>query len=356
MKKAIIPILGVSLVLSACGGATSDSAKESTAAKTSGVTVTNCGEEVTFDKANELFVNDGNIISIALAAGASDKIKYVSSLQRDKEILRAKFGEHVDSLNETSKDYPSLEAVVAKHPDVFMAGWNYGFSEEKNLTPESLKAQGISSYILSESCKQSGSDKRGVYDPWEAVQMDISNIGAITNNNKETAESSVKDLTDRLESLKKLKTADKKPNVFVFDSGRGDAVYTSGKFGAPQAILEAAGAQNASGDIEDTWTSVGWEKIASATPDAFVFVDYPGQEFNEKVEELRANPATKNLPAVKENRFINLPYTMWTSGSLNIDAAEHVRKGLEKFNLAPQSEMTPKLTLPSSVAGQEFVS
>lgn len=355
MKKAIIPILGVSLVLSACGGATSDSAKESTAAQSSGVTVTNCGKEVTFDKANELFVNDGNIISIALAAGASDKIKYVSSLQRDKEILRAKFGEQVDSLNDTSKDYPSLETVVAKHPDVFIAGWNYGFSEEKNLTPETLKEQGISSYILSESCKQDGSSKRGVYDPWEAVQMDISNIGAITNN-KDAAESAVKDLTDRLESLKKLKAADKKPNVFVFDSGRGDVVYTSGKFGAPQAILEAAGAQNASGDIEDTWTSVGWEKIASATPDAFVFVDYPGQEFNEKVEALRANPATKNLPAVKENRFINLPYTMWTSGSLNIDAAEHVRKGLEKFNLVPQSEVAPKLTLPSSVAGQEFVS
>lgn len=131
MKKIIIPILGMSLVLSACGGATSDSSQGATAAKTGGVSVTNCGEEVTFDKANELFVNDGNIISIALAAGAGDKIKYVSSLQRDKEILRAKFGDQVDSLNDTSKDYPSLETVVAKHPDVFIAGWNYGFLRKR---------------------------------------------------------------------------------------------------------------------------------------------------------------------------------------------------------------------------------
>lgn len=224
MKKIIIPILGMSLVLSACGGATSDSSQGATAAKTGGVSVTNCGEEVTFDKANELFVNDGNIISIALAAGAGDKIKYVSSLQRDKEILRAKFGDQVDSLNDTSKDYPSLETVVAKHPDVFIAGWNYGFSEEKNLTPETLKAQGISSYILSESCKQGGSNKRGVYDPWEAVKMDLSNIGAITNN-KDSAESAVKDLDDRLESLKKLKAADKNP-TFLFLTPEKETLFT----------------------------------------------------------------------------------------------------------------------------------
>ena len=63
---------------------------------------------------------------------------------------------------------------------------------------------------------------------------------------------------------------------------------------------------------------------------------------------------TKDLPAVKENRFINLPYAMWTSGPLNIDAAEHVRKGMEKFNLAPKSDIKPALELPASVPGLEY--
>lgn len=48
-----------------------------------------------------------------------------------------------------------------------------------------------------------------------------------------------------------------------------------------------------------------------------------------------ANPATKDLPAVKEERFLNLPYAMWTSGTLNIDAAEAVRTTLEEWELAP---------------------
>ena len=84
-------------------------------------------------------------------------------------------------------------------------------------------------------------------------------------------------------------------------------------------------------------------------------VDYPNQSFEDKVEALRSNPVTKDLPAVKENRFINLPYAMWCSGPLNIDAAEHVRKGMEKFNVVPQTDIQPQLTLPASVPGQEYV-
>ena len=76
----------------------------------------------------------------------------------------------------------------------------------------------------------------------------------------------------------------------------------------------------------------------------------------EKIELLRTNPVTRDLPAVKENRFINLPYAMWTAGPLNIDAAEHVRKGLEHLELVPASDIVPELKLPASVPGQEYFS
>ena len=88
--------------------------------------------------------------------------------------------------------------------------------------------------------------------------------------------------------------------------------------------------------------------------DVLVFVDYPGQTFEEKVKILKERDATKDLPAVKENRFINLPYAMWTSSPLNVDAAEYVRKGYEKFGLAPASDITPALTLPDSLQGKEY--
>lgn len=88
-------------------------------------------------------------------------------------------------------------------------------------------------------------------------------------------------------------------------------------------------------DLKDTWTEVSWERLAAAQPDAFLFVDYPGQTFEQKVAVLKAHPATRNLSAVKQERFLNLPYAMWTSGPLNIDAAEEVRGALEQWGLAP---------------------
>ncbi|MCS4489792.1 ABC transporter substrate-binding protein [Corynebacterium sp. ES2794-CONJ1] len=321
------------------------------AAEGEGVTVTNCGEEVTFSKADNLFVNDGNIISIVMSAGARENIKYVSSVQRDMDILRAKYGEEVDGLVDVAEQYPSLEEIVSKQPDIYVAGWGYGFSEGKNITPEALKEQGIDSYFLTESCRQEDGD-RGIVDPWTAVTTDIKNIAAITGH-KENADKVVADINSRLNKLENAAKAEKTPVGFLFDSG-SDTIFTSGRFGAPQAILEAAGSENAAADIDNTWTTVSWEQMSAKSPDFFVFVEYPGQEFDEKVKILKEHPVTKDLPAVKENRFINLPYAMWTSGPLNIDAAEHVRKGLEKFDLVPASNLTPKLDLPDSVPGKEF--
>ena len=99
---------------------------------------------------------------------------------------------------------------------------------------------------------------------------------------------------------------------------------------------------------------MGWEKIASAQPDVIAFVDYPSQTFEEKVKILESNPATKNLEAVKQKRYVNLPYAMWTSGPLNIDAAEYMRKAYEKFGLMPKSDIHTDVQLPDSLAGREY--
>ena len=349
MKKYIAILCSVGILAAGCG--TTGNNEASTSAN-GGVTLKNCGEEVTYQHHDKLWVHDGSIISIALGAGAGDKINWVSSMQKDKDILRAKYGDIVDRLEDAAEKTPSLEEVVSKQPNVYVAGWGYGLSESKNMTPETLKEQGIGTYLITESCRQQGTDKRGTTDPWTAVSEDLKNIGTLVGN-ADTAREVVADQDARLTTLRSAEQPEKKPTAFVFDSA-SDTIFTSGKFGAPQAIIDAAGARNANEDVDDTWTQVGWEKISASAPDVFVFVDYPGQDFQQKVDILKSNPATKDLPAVQENRFINLPYAMWCSGPLNIDAAEHVRKGMEKFNLVPASDITPSLTLPDSVAGQEY--
>ncbi|WHT15969.1 ABC transporter substrate-binding protein [Crossiella sp. CA-258035] len=308
----------------------------------SSVTVTNCGSQVSFPApAKRLFVNDGNLIALTLALGAQDQIAAVSSVQRDAATLKRHYGEVVDKLNSVAPEYPSRETVLAQRPDVMVAGWSYGYAEDKQLTPATLRQQNVAAYVLTESCRQSdGKAARGVVEPWQALREDLTNLGKITGRTTE-ADKVTADLDTRLKTLRQAPEPATPPTVFLFDSGT-DSVYSSGRFGAPEAIITAAGARNALADVDDTWTKVSWERVAAAKPEAFLFVDYPPQRYADKVALLKARAGINELPAVKENRFLNLPYALWTSGPLNIDAAEQVRKALEGWRLVPASGVTPK--------------
>jgi iron complex transport system substrate-binding protein len=306
------------------------------------VTVTNCGAPAEFPApASRMFVNDGNLISMVLAIGAQDRVTAVSSIQRDADTLRRHYGAAaVDGLHDVSPQaYPGRETVLAQRPDVMVAGWNYGYAEDDGLTPDWLRTQGIAPYVLTESCRSGVTGARGIVDPWAALRDDLTNLGTITGREAE-ARTVVDDITARLAALQQAPRPGTPPTIFLFDSGT-DTVYSSGRFGAPQGIITAAGGRNALDDVADTWTSVSWERIAASRPDAFLFVDYPPQSYSEKIAVLRARDGIKDLPAVRQNRFLDLPYGLWTSGPLNIDAAEQVRKALEGWGLVPPSVLQP---------------
>lgn len=328
-------------LLAACGGG-SDS--DATSAADSGeVTITNCDTEVTFPSpATALYVGgDGNLLSMVLALGAQDQVAGVSGLSDTKEALSTAYGEDVvDGLTVATKEYPTMENVIAQKSDVMLAGWGYGYSDEKKLTPDTLEDRGIAGYVLTESCRQGEDGARGTVEPWDALRADMVNLGRITGHEDKATEVN-DDIAERLTALQEAPQAEEAPTVFLFDSGTKQA-FTSGSFGGPQAIIEAAGAKNATEDVKDTWTEVSWEQVVKADPEYFAFVDYAGQTFEQKVEVLKNNPATKHLDAVKEERFLNLPIPAWTSSPLNINAAEQLRKGLEEHDLVPDSDIKPQ--------------
>ncbi|WP_084541285.1 ABC transporter substrate-binding protein [Nocardioides alkalitolerans] len=333
--------LGAS-VLSAC--AADDGGDE--AAGEGAITVENCGEDVTVDAPiTELYAYDGGIISIALAAGARDELVAVTGMERDEDLLELAYpDDRVDELTVVGEQFPTLENVLAVNPQMMFAGYGYGFSESRNLLPEMLHERDIETYLLSETCQQDDG-ARGTMDAWTALTTDLRNIGELTGHS-ETAEEVVADIEQRRTALAEAPQPAEAPTAFLFDSGT-DAIFTSGSFGGPQAIFDAAGVTSATADVEDTWTEVGWETLAAADPDLIFFVDYPGQSYEDKVAVLQANPASRNLEAVQEERFVNLPYAMWVSGPLNIDAAEWVRRAVEHFGLAPESDIAPTIDITS---------
>ncbi|MDF9716827.1 ABC transporter substrate-binding protein [Nocardioides sp. ChNu-153] len=341
--------LGASL-LAGCG------ADDPGSAAAGGITVENCGEDLTVaEPVTELYAYDGGIISIALAAGAREELVAVTGMARDQDVLELAYpDDRVDELEVVGDQFPTLENVLAVDPQLMFAGWGYGFSEARNLVPDMVEEHDIATYLLSETCQQDDGG-RGTMDAWTALTTDLRNIGELTGH-AGTAEQVVADIEARRTALQEAPQPAEAPTAFLFDSGT-DAIFTSGSYGGPQAIFDAAGVTNATADVDDTWTEVGWETLAAADPDVIFFVDYPGQSFEDKVEVLRSNPASRDLAAVREERFVNLPYALWVSSPLNIDAAEWVRRAVEHYGFAPESGIEPTLDITAldELTGNEWI-
>lgn len=326
-------------LLAACGGPHPGDAGVSGPAE---VRIDNCGTQASFPTpARRMYVGgDGNLLAMVLALGAQDQVAGVSGLDGSRQALSSAYGaDVVDALPVATKDYPTMENVIARRPDVMLGGWGYGYSEDTRLTPDLLRERGIAGYVLSESCRRADG-RRGTMPPWEALEADLHHLGAITGREDE-AKGVTADISRRLSALEDAPQAKEPPTVFLFDSGTKQ-IFTSGAHGAPQAIIEAAGGRNATEDVQDTWTEVSWEELVGSRPDYIAFVDYPGQSVEDKVEVLESNPATRDLPAVTGRRYLALPISAWTSSPLNVDAAESLRRGLEEHDLVPASGIEPE--------------
>ena len=74
-KQPLAVLALAALTVTGLTSCAQQSAKTGTTDAAGGITLTNCGEEVTYPSADKLMVNDGNIIAMVLAAGGRDHIE-----------------------------------------------------------------------------------------------------------------------------------------------------------------------------------------------------------------------------------------------------------------------------------------
>lgn len=291
----------MALLLVSCSGPDgADDGNGGTVNADGSVTVENCGEEMTYPADPSMLAYDSGIISIALAAGAGDNLSAVASIGKAHDTLAAKYGADViDGFDVISDKQPTLEQVVSLQPDIYFAGWNYGLSEGLGVTPDLLDERDIATYLLTESCRQEGTDQRGLVEPWEALDIDLRNIGAIAGDS-ELAESVIDDIDDRLKKLNDAPQPEQTPPC---------------SFSTPEPTRSSRPASSA------------LPKRSSRPPAP------------------ATRPRTSPTPGCR---------SVGSPSPLNIDAAEHVRKGLEKFGLLPESDIEPAMTLPESLDGREY--
>jgi iron complex transport system substrate-binding protein len=95
----------------------------------------------------------------------------------------------------------------------------------------------------------------------------------------------------------------------------------------PQALITAAGGRNILDDIDASWTRVNWETVVERNPQVIVIVDYSEITAAQKEQFLLDNPALQSVDAIRNQRFIVIPYVQATPGIDNVLAVETLAKG-----------------------------
>lgn len=337
-------LLAATVLLAGCGAAAPATASNGL------VTVENCGAELTFPSpATKIFANDSQVVLNLLALEADDQITAVAGISDTRlDQLRDMYGaERIDKLPMKSDVSFNLEMIQAQQPDVVMAGYGWGYSVEKNITPDRLLSDfAIPAYTITPTCLPG---TIGSMTSWDEAFADLTNIGQIIGH-EDRAQSQIDELNQRRAALEAAPQAEVKPSVLYITSVSKDGVASAGQPHMFQTMIETAGARNSFEALDQKSPKVSWESITAADPDFIVLTDTGSGTgaFEEKVAALQENPATRSLDAVQQGRILRLPTDMGRSGVLMMDTSENLRQALESAGLLPASGLTPRMTLNSS--------
>ncbi|MGH8334355.1 MAG: ABC transporter substrate-binding protein [Pseudomonas fluorescens] len=285
------------------------------------LTVQSCNREVTFKQAPKHAVShDINMTQMMLALGLKPSMAGYSGVTGWKSVT-PQMQTILDGLPELAAKYPSVETLLNANVDFFFAGWDYGMRVGGDLTPQTLQPLGINVYELTESCafvmKRPPASLEDTYN-------DLRNLGKIFDV-QDRANALIGQMQAQVTEVRKDLPANK-PRVFLYDSGE-DRAMTSGRLGMPQALIDAAGGRNILDDVEASWTRVNWENVVERNPQVIVIVDYGEVTAEQKEQFLLNNKALQSVDAIKNQRFIVIPYVQATPGIDNVLAVETLAKG-----------------------------
>ena len=302
--------LGLALALAGCGSdadAGPDQAEEGAATAAAGYpdTVENCGTEVTFDRAPQRVVTiKSTSTELLLALGLKDRI--VGQTFQDGPVPE-QGAEEAAGITTLSDEAPSQEVVLEQEPDLVLAGWESNLAADTAGERDLLAKLGVATYVSPAACQ----DPKDQPDKmtYDLLFDQFEELGAILG-----ASDAAADLVRQQRAvLAEVPHAKPGTSALWWSSGE-DTPYVGGGIGAPQMVLEAVGLDNVVGDIDQTWTSLGWEAIVDADPDVIVLVDAAWNPAQDKIDQLESNPATAELTAVREGRYLVVPFPAAEAG------------------------------------------
>ena len=309
------------------------------------LTVENCGQKVTFDKAPGKIVSIGQgmteiLYSLGLAEKVAGTAVWVGPVLPQYAEANAKIKRLADN-------DPSFESIVGLEPDLVAAEFEWHVGPMGSVAKrEQFSDIGVNTYISPADCVAKTNTDGG-----DGVRKELFTMALIYQEIAELAQ--IFDIQDRgakliadlkareAAAVSSIKGAEAKnlPIVFWFSSKevKGEA-YIAGKNSAPAYILKTLGAKNVV-TTEEEWPMIGWETIVQADPAVIVIATmdrrrYAADDPAVKVSFLESDPVVSQLDAVKNKRFVMMDAQSMNPTIRTIDGIETLAKGIQSFGLA----------------------
>lgn len=308
------------------------------------LTLTNCGVELTFDRAPESAVTVGQAATeILYALGLGDKVLGTSVWFT--EVL-PEFAELNAGIERLADNDPSFESVVTRKPGLVAVQYEWHVGPQGIVaTREQFADVGIPTYVLPADCwkkdNTSGSDgTRLAMFEMESIHAGITELSQIFDV-PEKGEELVADLKAReaaaIGKAQALGLTDASA-VFWFSSAEMDVdPYVAGRMGPPGYMMEKLGLKNVV-ESDEEWPTVSWETIARANPSVIVIARMERRRFEaddveKKLEFLKTDPVASQMDAVKMGRIVILDAHSMDPSIRNVAALETLAEALPAFGL-----------------------
>lgn len=319
MRPRFVVVLLPLLALAACAGGPAGSSPSATPTASDAdfapVTVDDCGTTVTVEQPPQRVVTiKSTSTEMMLALGLGDRL--VGTAFADGPVPDA-WAEAAADVPVLSDKVPGQEALLEVEPDFVYAGWESNFSADGAGDRATLAGLGIQTYVSPAACKEKGY----MPDPltFDQVFGEIREVASFFGV-QDRAEALVAEQQAQLDAVQKPA----EPTTALWYSSGTDTPYVGAGIGSPQMVMDAAGLTNVFADVHDTWTSVSWEKVVEADPDVLVLVDATWNTAADKITMLESSPATRELTAVREHRYVTVPFPASEAGVRSASAVTSV--------------------------------
>ena len=236
-----------------------------------------------------------SVVDDVYALGAAKEIVAVSDYSKYPPEARSKptIGPPLD---------PSLEMIVALHPDLVLSSGDMGGAENIRR----IQQMGIPVFMI---------DPRGV----EGIYKSLDTLGRVLNRANAAAQL-IASLRQR-EMAVSERVRGKRP-VPVLMPVWYDPIVTIGSHAYITQLIALAGGRSVTSDIPEEWPQVSLEAILVRAPEALLLVR--GSKMS--IDAIRNRPGWSQIPAVRNNRVYYVSDAIEYPSPAAFDALEEMAK------------------------------